>query len=330
LYSGQSQNFGTVVDPCSLRNLGTGSPTRAANCRAAGIPATYDFVYTASLRFNSGSNPNLKPETSESRTIGAVLQPRFIPGFSLSVDFFDIRIKDLITTPSAQQILNSCYDAPAYPNQFCTLFNRAGATAASTGELPYQIIEGSLQSVLFNYAKRVSRGYDVEANYRRALGSLGTISNKLIYTHTIERNDFLDPTQPAFANQILWEAGDPVDAANLDVTFTRGKLNVAWELRYLSKMTIGVAEDLFSVQGRAPENADWGEKNFYPETFFQDLRVSYDFSKTINAYVGIDNLTNRLPPLGATAAAAGNGIFEPRGRFYYVGLKADLGGIMKQ
>jgi outer membrane receptor protein involved in Fe transport len=39
LYSEQSQNFATINDPCSLRNRGAGSATRAANCAAAGIPA---------------------------------------------------------------------------------------------------------------------------------------------------------------------------------------------------------------------------------------------------------------------------------------------------
>src|SRR5688572_27139866 len=46
LYSEQSQNFATINDPCSARNIGAGSPTRATNCAAAGIPTTYDHVYT--------------------------------------------------------------------------------------------------------------------------------------------------------------------------------------------------------------------------------------------------------------------------------------------
>ncbi|MEH3121777.1 MAG: TonB-dependent receptor [Sphingomonas phyllosphaerae] len=51
------QNFSPAPnDPCSARNIGTGSATRAANCAAAGIPTSYDFVYTSSIEIRSGGN----------------------------------------------------------------------------------------------------------------------------------------------------------------------------------------------------------------------------------------------------------------------------------
>jgi outer membrane receptor protein involved in Fe transport len=56
------------------------------------------------------------------------------------------------------------------------------------------------------------------------------------------------------------------------------------------------------------------------------LRGSYDFNHNVNAYVGIDNVANRLPPLGLTGTGAGSSIYEPRGRFFYAGVKAQLGG----
>jgi outer membrane receptor protein involved in Fe transport len=72
----------------------------------------------------SGTNPNLQEETSDSLTIGAIIQPRFIPGFSLTVDYYDIKVKNIIAAASAQQIVNGCYDQPTLDNQFCRLFQR--------------------------------------------------------------------------------------------------------------------------------------------------------------------------------------------------------------
>ena len=127
LYSEQSQNFAAINDPCSVQFIGGGSPTRAANCSGAGIPGTYNHTYQSTPEILSGGNPDLKEETSDSFTAGIVLQPSFTPGFTFSADYFDIDIDDVITAPTAQQIMNACYDATDLANQFCPLFQRYGA-----------------------------------------------------------------------------------------------------------------------------------------------------------------------------------------------------------
>ena len=326
LYSEQSQNFATVVDPCSLRNIGTGSANRAANCRAAGVPATYDFVYSSSLEILSGGNPELKAESSDSTTIGAVFQPSFLPGFSMSVDLFDIKVKKVITAPTAQQILDACYDASDLNNQFCGLFTRAGTGGAATGELPFQVIEGSLQQTVLNYAKRTARGIDFEASYKHALGDLGKLSSRVVYTHMLGRDDFLNPADAKRADRVLSELGDPVDAANLDLEFSRGNFAADWQIRYVGKMVLNTYEDFFSVQGRPPENADYADRQFYPSAVYHDIRASYDFntSKKINVYVGVDNVADKVPPLGLTGTGGGSSIYESRGRFFYGGVKASF------
>ena len=71
LYAAQGQNFEAApLDPCALDNRGNGSPTRQANCAAAGIPTDYNFQYTSSIEIVSGGNPDLKEETSDSFTAG--------------------------------------------------------------------------------------------------------------------------------------------------------------------------------------------------------------------------------------------------------------------
>ena len=211
-FSAQSQNFAPgFVDPCSSRNIATGSSNRVANCAAAGIPAAYDFVYNSSLSILSGGNPDLTEETSKSLTVGGVFQPSFLPGFSLSVDYYNIEVNDVITSPTAQQIADACYDASDLNNQFCTLFQRAGADGGPQNEVQFQILEGSLQQTLLNYAKLKVRGIDVEASYNRSFENLFDLSTRFVYTHAIQNDEFLDPTDPGRANQLLRELGDPKD-----------------------------------------------------------------------------------------------------------------------
>ncbi|MDB5733248.1 MAG: TonB-dependent receptor, partial [Variovorax sp.] len=146
LFSAQGQNFAPgFTDPCSARNLATGSANRVANCNAAGRPATYDFVYSSSLETVSGGNPGLREETSDSYTAGFILQPRWIPGLSISADYYDIQVNNVIAaTGTPQTIVNLCYDSASLSNPFCGLFQRAGASGGPRGEQEFRILEGSL------------------------------------------------------------------------------------------------------------------------------------------------------------------------------------------
>jgi outer membrane receptor protein involved in Fe transport len=324
LFSEQSQNFAPAPnDPCSLRNIGAGSSTREANCRADGIPTTYDFVYTSSIEIVSGGNPNLQEETSDNYTVGAVLTPRWIPGLSVSVDYFDITVNDVITAPSAQQIMNACYDAVDLNNQFCDLFerNRSGGLGPQE-EAQFQILQGSLLQNSLNYAKLTARGIDAEVGYRHTF-DFGTLGLRTIWTHTLERNEFLNPADPNRANRILSELGDPKNQVNVNADLKVGSVTFGYQMRWIDKMTISPnAEDIFSVQGRAPENADYADRRFYPDVFYHDIRLDAQVTPDFNIYVGVDNVADRLPPLGLTGVGAGSGIYDVRGRYGYVGVKA--------
>ena len=68
----------------------------------------------------SGGNVNVKPEESESFTIGAVLTP--VDGLTLTLDYFDITVEDGIGTVSAKTALDKCIETGAAA--FCNLINR--------------------------------------------------------------------------------------------------------------------------------------------------------------------------------------------------------------
>ncbi|MBO9696612.1 MAG: TonB-dependent receptor [Sphingopyxis sp.] len=322
LYTPLGQNFAPPpVDPCALNSIGEGSATREANCRADGVPAGYNFQYQSSLGFLSGGNPALKEETSDSYTVGGVIQPRFLPGFSLSIDYYKIVVNDVITSPAAQDIIDACYDASDLNNQFCDLFERAGPGGGPRGEIEGQILENDLQVIPLNYAKLKVRGIDFEAGYRRSFGKVD-LSTRIVYTRVLQNDSFLDPTDPGFADQTLYELGDPRDAFNWNVDLKSGPFTLGYKMRYIGKMVLNEYEDFFSKQGRDPQNADYADRRFYPSVMYHDLRLDFEAAEKFNLYVGVDNVTNKLPPLGLTGAGGGSGIYNNIGRFFYAGAVA--------
>lgn len=95
----------------------------------SGIGLLTDPVTNTSQNVNTvtGGNPNLKPEIGKTLAIGGVLSPTFVPGLSLAVDYFRLRITGAIGTLSASQIVNNCYVNSAAPE--CALITRASPTS---------------------------------------------------------------------------------------------------------------------------------------------------------------------------------------------------------
>lgn len=322
LYSSQAQNFATVNDPCSANFIATGTQYRAANCAAQGIPTTYNYLYQQSLTILSGGNPDLNVEQSDSYTYGVIIKPRFTRGLTLSVDYYNIKVANVITTPTAQQILNSCYDGPTLSSQFCSLFQRVGAgQTGPNGEEQYRVIEGTLQSTLLNYANYRSRGIDVNLSYSHDFGAV-KMSSVLVYTHQLENAQFTDPSQPTFGNNLLSEVGTPKDKVFWNVNGAAGPFEANFQFNYLSKMAVGAIEDITSYQGRPAQNADVYSTPYYPDVFYMNARFGLNIEGGSQFYVGIDNVTNRVPPLGSTGIGGGTGIYDSIGRRLYAGFKA--------
>lgn len=107
-------------------------------------------------------NPNLRPEKADSWNIGAVLSPRFLPGFTASVDYFRIDLDDAIDSISAQEIVNRCADGV---QEYCAAITND--PIRSTPTAPYLLI----RSQPFNFVSRLVRGIDFDAAYRLPIGS---------------------------------------------------------------------------------------------------------------------------------------------------------------
>lgn len=315
------------VDPCSPSRIDTG-PNRRANCEAdLGALLGNLQAVTRSLPVVSGSNPNLDVEKSDSYTLGAVFQPRFLPGFSLSVDYYDITVNGVITSLGAQTIADSCYDQPNLDNVFCDQFERfrGPGLGPQFQEVPGEVLGNSLIQAPLNFARRVRRGIDTVVAYNTDLTDDLGLGANLIYTHSLENSNFESPTNPDFENRILGELGFPEDEFRLDLDFDYREFTFGYRLRYIGSMLNGTYESYNSLNGDPPGNLDAFEPTKRPDITYSDLRFEWNLEdvtgQDFQFYTGVDNVFDRMPPFGGLATG-GDAIYDYRGRSYYAGVRA--------
>ncbi|MDZ7588862.1 MAG: TonB-dependent receptor [Parasphingorhabdus sp.] len=96
---------GNLLAAC-LAQVPAGSPGAAAIGAGQVEPPA-----AGQINITTGGNPNLTTEDATTWTIGALLQPEQIPGFSVSVDYFNIKVTDGISSPTVGDRLNACFGA---------------------------------------------------------------------------------------------------------------------------------------------------------------------------------------------------------------------------
>ncbi|HEY4368820.1 MAG TPA: TonB-dependent receptor [Steroidobacteraceae bacterium] len=117
-------------------------------------------------------NLNLKPEAADTTGIGLVYQPSFVPGLSMSADYYDIDVKDAISTILQQQIIDRCFNGNT---ALCPAIVRDAAGV---------VTQITVQPI--NLSSEVAEGLDLEASYRKPLWN-GELSLRALATHVIKR-----------------------------------------------------------------------------------------------------------------------------------------------
>ena len=326
LYTPLGQNYFNFSDPCALRNLTPGN--RTTNCAAAGVPTGYDYQYLSTPGYLSGGNPALKAESSNSFTVGGVLAPDFgfLRGFSFSADYYRISVNNVINSPSAQGIINACYDLPTLNNQFCSLFTRDTTVGLNNPEY----VNNSLHVIPLNYAKLKVAGIDFDVAYQHHVAHLGDLALRGIYTLSLVNSNFLDPTNPGFEDRVLSELGQSRNKFTFTAGLKTGPIVLSYKMRYVGPTFNGTYEDYHSFQGSPPADPYLftGKYRLFPAITYHDARVELDVSKHFNAYLGVDNMLNQLPPFGNTSTGAfgeaGGGVFDTVGRYFYAGVSVKL------
>jgi len=321
LYATASQNFDLLDDPCDVNFIDTGKATRAANCAAAGVPVGFEntAARAASVDFLSGGNPDLKAERSRSITFGAILQPRFVPGLSISLDYYDVKIMDQIASVDAQTILDGCYDGADLNNAFCDLIfpRNADSTFASPA---------FLQSSL-NFALQRTKGIDLDIAYDHRFNPDNRLQLRFIGNYVTIRNDYPYIDNPTQRERIRGELGDPIYAFNASVDYTYKRFTLGYELRYIGRQSITDWEAQHDTYGVPALDPYYADRVYYPSVTYHNVRFSIDMDKGFSFYGGVDNVTDKMPPLGVLGTGSfndGDAVYDNTGRFFYAGFRVKI------
>ncbi|PXV59147.1 TonB-dependent Receptor Plug Domain [Dyella jiangningensis] len=305
LFGGQSQNYFTITDPCSAKQIKNGPDpsVRAANCAALGIPAGWTSSNTATISGISGSNPDLKPEQGRTWTGGIVLTPEFLPGFGVTADYWNIKLTDAISAPSGTDIANHCVDSTTGINNiYC-----ANAQRGPDHELNF------INSINQNISSLSTSGVDIGAYYSHEVGP-GKLGLNLDVTKVIAYTEHPFQDDPSNTVQDNGTLGFPKWKGVLRTTYTMNNWLFNWTTRYFSSM-LRVSNESYESNPyqMTPIKAGAG--------FFNDVRASYTFGKSgWQAYAGITNVFDRDPPVNIFGNSLGGGLYDTIGRAYYAGF----------
>ena len=309
------------ADPCDVVNQNA-TPNRRANCIAAatalGIPNAAAFIstYTDPLsgRFGgtSGGNPNLQEETATTWTVGTVIQPSFIPGLTLSADYYSIRIRDAIEAVDDQDIVNTCYDNTQFPNQFCDLFQRNPINPALGLATPFLFGFNNLTQTDLNFGRIETSGVDFSVNYRFTLWDKNNIALGVNGNWTQKVNRFFDPTDPNLVNPALRELSVPEWSGVGSVTYNRGAFTLGYNVQFIQSTAAASAIEIERI------DTEFGPAGFAPDYWIHNVNFNVDVLKDrFSVYGGINNVSNAAPYLSSSAYPVSG-----MGRFYFIGIRA--------
>jgi iron complex outermembrane receptor protein len=261
------------------------------------------------LQVNSltGGNPDLKPEKSRQSSIGVVLQPT--PNASFGIDFFNIRVKDIISTPSAQEVVSRFRAGdPSF----------AGLVTLTPGTNDIESIIQTLQ----NQGTAKLQGIDVDANIKQDFG-IGRLSWYFNGTYMIK----FDQTSPG--GSVSHKVGTMVDQDGNPVLSTNGVndgvvlrwkhyLSATWEQ---GPWAFTFAQNFYKAYRDG--NDLNGSPHFVPDTAVYDANITYTGIKSLTLRLGAKNVFDKDPPLyiptsNQFQAGYDISLYDPRGRVVYV------------
>jgi outer membrane receptor protein involved in Fe transport len=331
---------GLANDPCA----GPTPILGPAQCANTGVSAAqYGRVPENAFGFYDtlvGGNPGLAPETADTFALGFVATPGWLAGFSLSLDYYDIRVNGAITRLTGDFILNSC--AQSGDAAFCGQVHRDVHNGSLfTGD-------GFVEDRVVNVASLRTTGLDLEANYRPPLADwgldgIGAVDVSMIgaWLGSLETT----PGLPAPTNLAVTS----YDCAGLYGSSVCGPPNPRWRHRLrviwstpANGLSVSVAWRHFG--GAANENVGSDNPFFdstpeppatahLPAQNYIDVSATWRFQDSFTVRAGVNNLFDLDPPIvgsllgGADPRFNGNTypvVYQALGRFVFVGLTADF------
>ncbi|WP_033074499.1 TonB-dependent receptor domain-containing protein [Sphingopyxis sp. MWB1] len=311
-----------AVDPCQGA-LPVGNAALTAICIAQGAPAgsigSIPAPSAGQINATSGGNPALGVEKADSYTIGVVLTPPQVPGFSVTLDYFNIKIADAITTPVPGDILDPCFedgDAAA-----CALVRRnpLNGSLNGGGDTPGLLLN------LTNQGEIKTSGVDARLTYKVPV-SFGALSYDFTGTWTKDLKFKASPTT-AFR--------DCVGQYSTNCGFSQGEIMPEWKFNLRTTANIDGFGDVSLlwrwIDGVEYErglptagiNPDYLSIDSY--SYF-DLSLRPHVSDNFQLTFTVQNLLDKDPPvvssyIGTTTHNSGNtypATYDVLGRTFFL------------
>ena len=331
LFTGVSDNFPEVTDPCNGSLQGDPNTDRPAAC--AGVPG-YDQQNTQ-IRTLVGGNTQLGPENSVSKTLGFVYSPGYVEGLDISLDWWEINVKNAIFTQDPQTILDSCYRNGAAPA--CSLIRRA-----ADGQISNLLATPANIGTIFN------EGYDLTVGYRLPEMSWGKL--RFVWDTTYLAKSTTDQNGDGSVSEdpVTGEGGNTVGEyssrnnnwrlrSNLAMNWELGDFGMNWNVRYFSAQDESCAavagaqrvnlcsdptrftnldgDDL----GTAPDGSAARPENRIPSAVYNDISAYVNVPWNAKVAIGVNNIFDRDPSRSAsTFANSFDPQYEIPGRFLYM------------
>ncbi|UYB53168.1 TonB-dependent receptor [Xanthomonas sp. AM6] len=306
LYGGTSQTFDSYTDPCdTLFGAATRNAGVAGRCGAA-VPANFRQEASGGVNasgpgsqsnyaYLSGSNPELLPETSKTYTLGLVYSPSYVNGLDISLDWWKIRIDDVIAAESVTSILNQCYVQNI--GAACDRFVR-DATSGQVVDVTRTLINGGYQE---------TAGYDLGVRYRLADTGFGNFvfdwkTTYVDYQEYKRDNESETPIEQHNGwGSSDWGSNFRV-RSNLNVDWSYGNFGVNWGVRYYSGLREACAYDLSG----GSECNEPGFTSAYTleqpsrtvgSNTFHDVQIRYNAPWDATVSLGANNVFNHEGPI---------------------------------
>ncbi len=332
LYGGTMQSFTGYTDPCDINYGLTGNPTVAQRCQQgfAGLPGVGpNFTQlnangqpvaapntTSTTPFYTGANAALRPETSHSATFGVVYSPAWLSGFNASLDWFRIKVNNIITLPTASDILNDCYLLGEASQ--CSQFQRSTATGPSNG----QVID--LLQALVNQGYVQERGEDLGLSYLFPDSRFGRFKVDSTSTYINSLREQAVPEGPIVSNTL--GSYDPVLGpvwrfrSTVNLNWSYGNFGATWTMRFYSSLSEPCIPDNPALSEVFPcnePNRNLGNSptgmNRQGGVTFNDLQLHWNTPWKGRIDLGATDLFNRMAPMSYTGVYSVAGPLGPTG-----------------
>ena len=329
-----AQGFGLFDadrDPCDAT---TGAV--AANCvgtarhQVTSTQSTSGALDSPAGQYNllGGGNPNLNPEEADTYTYGVVWTPSFVPGFNLSVDYFDIQVDGLVSSVGALNTLNLCYGQ-----------NDAAACGRITRNAGGQLWVGTgvVQDLNNNIGGLATTGIDFNANYAFDWEDLGVAnlgSVQLSFVGTL-LNELITDTGLGTASSVYDCAGFYANQCGTPNPEYRHRARATWLTPW--DMDLSATWRHYGEVELAVLNATTGTLNnggtrldrYFDAENYLDLAATWQVMDTVTLRAGVNNVLDNDPQLSYSVGTTGNGntypqVYDSLGRYFFFGVTANF------